>query len=130
MSRRFARHRLAVASLAVLAALVLAAAGAPLIEALLDLDAQTTNLFQRFQPPSAAHPMGTDEAGRDLLARLLRGRTGIIIAHRLETVRRVDDILILDDGRIAEFGPRAELAADPTSRFAELLRTGGEEELS
>lgn len=81
MSRRFARHRLAVASLAVLAALVLAAAGAPLIEALLDLDAQTTNLFQRFQPPSAAHPMGTDEAGRDLLARLLRGgRVSLAVA--------------------------------------------------
>jgi len=81
MSRRFARHRLAVASLAVLAALVLAAAGAPLIEVLLDLDAQTTNLFQRFQPPSAAHPMGTDEAGRDLLARLLRGgRVSLAVA--------------------------------------------------
>lgn len=81
MSRRFARHRLAVASLAVLAALVLAATGAPLIEALLDLDAQTTNLFQRFQPPSAAHPMGTDEAGRDLLARLLRGgRVSLAVA--------------------------------------------------
>ena len=81
MSRRFARHRLAVASLAVLAALVLAAAGTPLIEALLDLDAQTTNLFQRFQPPSVAHPMGTDEAGRDLLARLLRGgRVSLAVA--------------------------------------------------
>ena len=81
MARRFVRHRLAVASLAVLAVLVLAAAGAPLIEALLDLNASTTSLFQRFQPPSVAHPMGTDEAGRDLLARLLRGgRVSLAVA--------------------------------------------------
>jgi len=81
MSRRFARHRLAVASLAVLVVLALAAIGAPLIETLLDLNAQTTNLFQRLQPPSAAHPMGTDEAGRDLLARLLRGgRVSLAVA--------------------------------------------------
>ncbi|MBN4083192.1 ABC transporter permease [bacterium AH-315-B06] len=81
MARRFLRHRLAVASLAVLAALALAAIGAPLVEALLDLNAETTNLFQRFQPPSAAHPMGTDEAGRDLLARLLRGgRVSLAVA--------------------------------------------------
>ena len=81
MARRFVRHRLAVASLAVLAVLVLAAAGAPLIEALLDLNASTTNLFQRFQPPSVAHPMGTDEAGRDLLTRLLRGgRVSLAVA--------------------------------------------------
>ncbi len=81
MARRFARHRLAVASLAVLAALGLAALGAPLIEALFGLDAETTNLFERFQPPSAAHPLGTDEAGRDLLARLLRGgRVSLAVA--------------------------------------------------
>jgi ATP-binding cassette, subfamily B, bacterial len=56
--------------------------------------------------------------------RLLAGRTGIIVAHRLRTVERVDDIMILDDGRIAELGPRIELLQDPTSRFTALLRTG------
>ncbi|HMA35048.1 MAG TPA: ABC transporter ATP-binding protein [Chloroflexia bacterium] len=61
--------------------------------------------------------------------RLLTGRTGIIIAHRLGTVERADHILILDDGRIAEYGPRAALAADPGSRFARLLQTGLEEVL-
>ena len=58
---------------------------------------------------------------------LLEGRTGVIIAHRLATVERADDILILEDGRVAEFGERAALAADPESRFARLLRTGLEE---
>lgn len=60
---------------------------------------------------------------------LLRGRTGIIIAHRLTTVGRADTIMILDQGNLVENGPRAELAADPESRFAHLLRTGVEEVL-
>lgn len=55
---------------------------------------------------------------------LLAGRTGIVIAHRLRTVERVDEVLLLDAGRVVEHGDRAALAADPTSRFASLLRTG------
>jgi ABC-type multidrug transport system fused ATPase/permease subunit len=51
-------------------------------------------------------------------------RTGIIIAHRLTTLQRVDQILILKDGRILEYGPRAQLAADPDSHFSQLLQTG------
>ena len=61
---------------------------------------------------------------------LLEGRTGIVIAHRLGTVTRADDILILDDGRVAEFGERSALAADPHSRFSDLLATGMEEVLA
>ncbi len=56
--------------------------------------------------------------------RLLAGRTGIVIAHRLATVRRADQIMVLEDGRIVEHGPRADLAANPASRFAAMLRTG------
>jgi ATP-binding cassette subfamily B protein len=62
--------------------------------------------------------------------RLLRGRTAIIVAHRLSTVQRADKILILEDGRALEAGPREALAADPKSHFAGLLRTGMEEVLS
>lgn len=62
--------------------------------------------------------------------RLFAGRTGIIIAHRLRTVQRADDILILEDGRIVEAGPRAVLAADPSSHFYRLLQTGLEEALA
>jgi ATP-binding cassette subfamily B protein len=56
--------------------------------------------------------------------RLVRERTAIIIAHRLGTVQRADEIMILEDGRIGEHGARAELAGDPTSRFYSLLQTG------
>ncbi len=61
--------------------------------------------------------------------RLLRGRTAIIIAHRLATVERADTILILDNGQVVEVGPRSALAADPCSRFAGLLRTGAAAEV-
>ncbi|MCK5827442.1 ABC transporter ATP-binding protein, partial [Candidatus Bipolaricaulota bacterium] len=61
--------------------------------------------------------------------RLLKDRTAIVIAHRLSTVKRADQIMILDDGRIAEFGSRATLAADPTSRLNCLLQAGMEEVL-
>jgi ABC-type multidrug transport system fused ATPase/permease subunit len=62
--------------------------------------------------------------------RLLEGRTGIIIAHRLATVNRADDILIMEDGRVVEFGERVALVADPDSRLSTLLATGMEEVLA
>jgi ABC-type multidrug transport system fused ATPase/permease subunit len=64
------------------------------------------------------------------VAALLHGRTGIIIAHRLATVERVDEIMILEDGRIVEHGPRGPLASAVHSHFARLLRTGLEEALA
>ena len=45
------------------------------------------------------------------LDRLLHGRTSIVIAHRLATVRRADEIVVLDRGRIVERGSEAELMA-------------------
>jgi ATP-binding cassette subfamily B protein len=61
---------------------------------------------------------------------LIRDRTAIIIAHRLGTVQRADEILILEEGCVCEHGPRAALAGDPTSRFYSLLQTGLEEVLA
>ena len=61
--------------------------------------------------------------------RLLTGRTAIIIAHRLQTVHRADVIMILDRGKVIEYGPREDLLRDPDSRFSQLLRTGLEEAL-
>ncbi len=57
--------------------------------------------------------------------RLLDGRTGIIIAHRLATVERADYILVLEGGRVLEHGRREQLAADPDSHYSSLLRSAG-----
>ena len=64
------------------------------------------------------------------LDRLMEDRTTVVIAHRLATVQRADNILILGDGRILEHGPRVVLAADPESHFSGLLRTGMAEVLA
>jgi ATP-binding cassette subfamily B protein len=64
------------------------------------------------------------------LATLLQGRTAIIIAHRLGTLERVDQIMILEDGRVRERGPRAELLRDADSRYAQLLQVGMEDALA
>jgi ATP-binding cassette subfamily B protein len=57
-------------------------------------------------------------------------RTAIVIAHRLGTVERADEIMILEDGNIQEHGARTVLASDPDSRFYSLLQTGLEEVLA
>jgi ATP-binding cassette subfamily B protein len=62
--------------------------------------------------------------------KLLQNRTAIIIAHRLGTVHRADDIMILEEGHVAEYGNREQLASDPASRFYSLLQTGLEEVLA
>ena len=64
------------------------------------------------------------------VSRLLEGRTGLIIAHRLQTIQRVDQVLIIEEGRIREFGSREALAADPASRFSTLVKTGMEDVLA
>lgn len=58
--------------------------------------------------------------------RLIEGRTAIVIAHRLSTVDRLDEILVLDGGRIAEHGRTNALKADPTSRYSQLLAVGSD----
>ncbi len=71
--RRFRHHRLALASGLLLALLALASLCAPLAAAWLGYDPNAVDLLARFAPPSAEHPLGTDELGRDLLLRLLYG---------------------------------------------------------
>jgi ABC-type multidrug transport system fused ATPase/permease subunit len=65
------------------------------------------------------------------LDRLLAGRTSIIIAHRLSTVRRADEILVVENGRIVQRGTERELLAQegPFRRLAHTLE-GGDEELA
>ena len=52
----------------------------------------------------------------------LRGRTLLVIAHRVQTVLGCDKILVLEDGSLREFGEPGVLAADPKSEFSKILQ--------
>jgi peptide/nickel transport system permease protein len=71
--RRFRRHRGALIGATVLLILAALAVLAPVIARGMGLDHEAVNLFARFQPASAQHPLGTDDLGRDLLLRLIYG---------------------------------------------------------
>lgn len=66
----------------------------------------------------------TENLIEQAVERLLQRCTGIIIAHRLQTVQRADQILILDRGRILEYGDRQTLINNPHSHFYKLLQAG------
>jgi ABC-type multidrug transport system fused ATPase/permease subunit len=72
----------------------------------------------------------TEQLIERAVSKLLRDRTGIIIAHRLGSVQRADQIMILEHGRVREYGRRTALASAPDSHFAALLQTGLEEVLA
>jgi peptide/nickel transport system permease protein len=71
--RRFRAHRAGMGSLVVLVLLVLFVASAWPVAHVLGVDPYETDLLSQYAPPSAAHPLGTDEAGRDELVRLMLG---------------------------------------------------------
>jgi glucan exporter ATP-binding protein len=73
---------------------------------------------------TSALDVETEEKVKHAVDRLRRGRTTLIIAHRLSTVRNADIVVVMEHGRIAEVGPFAELAARG-GRFAALLAAGG-----
>ncbi|MFE7211897.1 ABC transporter ATP-binding protein [Streptomyces sp. NPDC001698] len=62
-----------------------------------------------------------ERAVQTAMATVLRGRTAVVIAHRLSTVEIADRVLVMEHGRIVEDGAPAELVAG-TGRFAELHR--------
>jgi ATP-binding cassette, subfamily B, bacterial len=71
----------------------------------------------------------TEQRIERAIDKLLLNRTAIIIAHRLGTVHRADQVMILEEGQVSEYGDRYALANMPDSKFALLLRTGLEEVL-
>ncbi len=74
-----------------------------------------------------------DPATEQLIERaidhLLANRSAIVVAHRLGTLHRAHDVLVLEEGCVAEYGGRQALLADPASRFYSLHQTGLEEVL-
>jgi ATP-binding cassette subfamily B protein/subfamily B ATP-binding cassette protein MsbA len=61
--------------------------------------------------PTAALDVGTEAALMAALDAVLSGRTAIVIAHRLRTLMRADRVVVLEQGRLVEQGPPAELIA-------------------
>jgi ATP-binding cassette subfamily B protein len=72
---------------------------------------------------ATAHLDSESEAAvQEALRTALSGRTSVVIAHRLSTVREADQLLVIDEGRIAERGTHAELL-EAGGLYAELYRT-------
>jgi ATP-binding cassette subfamily B protein/subfamily B ATP-binding cassette protein MsbA len=76
--------------------------------------------------PTSALDVTTESKVIEALGRLMEGRTTLIIAHRLSTVRHVDHVIVLDGGRIVEQGPpRTLVEADGAYARMSALATGG-----
>lgn len=101
--KRFLKNKLAVAGLIVLSLIIVVAIFADVIYDY-DLDAIELNSEMRLKPPSKMHPLGTDEGGRDILARIIYGaRISLPIAFATILIATIVGGLL---GAIAGYGSR------------------------
>jgi ATP-binding cassette subfamily B protein len=63
---------------------------------------------------------------QEAMERLMRGRTALVIAHRLSTVRALDRILVFDRGRVVEDGAHAALMRRPNGAYRALFERQSE----
>ena len=76
------------------------------------------------EPSSRLDPV-TESLLASATERLFASRTVVMVAHRMETLRTVDEVMVVGEGRIVEHGAREALAGDPRSAFSGLLRASG-----
>jgi ABC-type multidrug transport system fused ATPase/permease subunit len=74
--------------------------------------------------PSSRLDPGTESLLATATERLFSGRTVVIVAHRLETVRTADEIMVVEAGKVTEHGRRVDLAGNPDSSYARLIVAG------
>ncbi|MBL7985064.1 MAG: ATP-binding cassette domain-containing protein [Flavobacteriales bacterium] len=72
---------------------------------------------------TSALDTASEKLVQDALDKLMQGRTSIVIAHRLSTVRNADRILVLDKGTVVQTGPHDELIADVGGLYHTLSKT-------
>jgi ATP-binding cassette, subfamily B (MDR/TAP), member 1 len=59
---------------------------------------------------------------QDALERIMKGRTAVLVAHRLSTIRGVDSIAVVQDGRVVEQGSHGDLVSRPDGAYSRLLQ--------
>jgi ABC-type multidrug transport system fused ATPase/permease subunit len=74
------------------------------------------------EPTSAVEPE-SESMIVEALERLMRGRTTLVVSHRLSLAHSADRVVVIADGRVVESGPPDELLAQPDSHFATMVRT-------
>lgn len=69
---------------------------------------------------TSALDSSAEQQVQSALEELMRGRTTIVVAHRLSTIRNADKVVVLDAGQVVEEGPPTDLLRDPDSRFRKM----------
>ncbi|WP_020062000.1 ABC transporter ATP-binding protein [Bacillus sp. 123MFChir2] len=82
-----------------------------------------------FDEATSRMDSATEQLIDSALDKLVKNRTCIIIAHRLSTLNRAQDILLLENGKVVEFGERKTLLEDESTKYHQLLQRGVEEVL-